>query len=291
MNVDLMELADCGSPERLIASILKANPSLEIPVPIEKLAQAVGISEIERVAADGFEGTLATNAEKSTGIIAVNERSSHQRQRFTIAHEIGHFLIPTHTGDSRCASADLSRFGMDDPAVKREAEANRFAAGILMPAPYFRRDVGKIGDPDLSVLVRLAELYETSLEATVNRFVDFTSFCCAVIFSRNGHIRYPRPTDSFPWMGLNSGAPLPENSLSAKDQTSTRETPSDWKELPSEVWLSSDLRGKRLPPVLEQTMRLNDGYRVTLLQIEANEDDEDEDDEDLEESWDIRFRR
>ena len=145
MNVDLMELADCGSPERLITSILNANPDLKIPVPIELLAAAVGISEIRRAPTESFEGSLLTNPEKSIGVIVLNAASRPERQRFTIGHEIAHFLIPTHTGNARCATSDLSILAGDDSSGRREAEANRFASGILMPAPYFRQDIARLG--------------------------------------------------------------------------------------------------------------------------------------------------
>ena len=117
MNVDLMELADCGSPDRLITSILRANPNLTIPVPIDALATAVRITDIEQIETDGFEGSLITNPEKSSGIIVLNAASRPERQRFTVGHEIGHFLIPTHTGDTECAPSDLSAFSGSDSSV------------------------------------------------------------------------------------------------------------------------------------------------------------------------------
>lgn len=286
MNVDLMELADCGSPERLVVSILKANPTLTPPVPVEDLAYAVGITDIERVAAERFEGSLVTNAEKSAGIIAVNQQSSHRRQRFTIAHEIGHFLMPTHTGDSRCESGDLGVFDKSNQAARKESEANRFAAGILLPAPLFRHDACAIREPDLSSIDALADRYQTSFEATANRFVEFCDVSCAFVFSQNGRFRYSRSTREFPWIDAQKNAPLPAGSLSAEDTTSSREAPTPWRELGGEVWFAS--KGKRLPMVYEQTMRLSGGFRVTMLQVELDADEEDDEGE-LEQSWSVRF--
>jgi Zn-dependent peptidase ImmA (M78 family) len=91
-----MKLADLGSPEALADCIIAHYPDIEIPIPLERIAQAVGIVDIVGHTTGSFEGVLVTNAAKSTGSIAYNEASRIERRRFTIAHEIGHFLIPWH---------------------------------------------------------------------------------------------------------------------------------------------------------------------------------------------------
>ena len=96
MNVTHMDLADAGSPDKIVQIILKSEPSLPIPVPIEELCVQLDITQIQPLTTEGFEGGLITDAEKSTGIILCNDSSPYQRRRFTIGHELGHFLIPSH---------------------------------------------------------------------------------------------------------------------------------------------------------------------------------------------------
>jgi IrrE N-terminal-like domain len=81
---------------RLIMEILKAEPDLPIPVPVDQLALQLGITEITEMDSDGFIGGLITNETKSTGVILVNQNLRKERRRFTTGHELGHFLIPTH---------------------------------------------------------------------------------------------------------------------------------------------------------------------------------------------------
>jgi hypothetical protein len=50
-----------GSPEGLVSRILKAEPSLSIPIPIEQLCRQLDISSIEYGTLDGLEGGLITN--------------------------------------------------------------------------------------------------------------------------------------------------------------------------------------------------------------------------------------
>ena len=84
MTVSRIDLADCGSPEKLVIEILKAESDLPIPVPIEKLALQLGISDIKDLEADGFVGGLITNATKSTGVILVSKNLQRGRRRFRV---------------------------------------------------------------------------------------------------------------------------------------------------------------------------------------------------------------
>lgn len=69
--------------------------------------------------------------------IMVSNRMSTRRQRFTLAHEIGHIVIPWHNG---AIIDDLSAPGPGEQTAYRrvEAEANRFASELLMPTDWVR---------------------------------------------------------------------------------------------------------------------------------------------------------
>ena len=160
-----------------------------------------------------------------------------------------------------------------------------------MPTPHFRKDIARLGDPDLGHIFTLADRYETSREATANRYIDFTPHRCAIIFSVGGRIRYPRICKGFPWLGVKTGESLPSASLSAQSAKTPERVLSEWTEIPGDVWLQTGRHGERLPIILEQTVPLSQGFRMTLLQIETIEEEEDDENDDLEESWTPRFRR
>ena len=65
----LMDLADCGSPEKLLAVILKHHPAWTAPVPVEDFARTVNIVEFRELEGDSFEGALLTEANKQRGVI------------------------------------------------------------------------------------------------------------------------------------------------------------------------------------------------------------------------------
>lgn len=146
-KISRIDLADFDSPEQIIQGIIRLLPDFPIPVPIEELARMLDIIRIEALETEGFEGGLLTDLEKSEGIILVNQASPFQRRRFTIAHELAHFLCPRHVprGDTGflCSSDDMRLISAlaADLAATMEVEANRFAASLLMPLPYFHKDL------------------------------------------------------------------------------------------------------------------------------------------------------
>jgi len=134
-------------------------------VPVEKIAKREGAT----VKYQPFEGNLAGMLVNTPGHIVIGVNSAHAvtRQRFTIAHELGHFFLHgsaidgvhldrdfrVHRRDSRSALA------VDD----LEIEANRFAAELLMPYSMIMQDIDEMFDvEDPQELRILAARYEVS---------------------------------------------------------------------------------------------------------------------------------
>ena len=101
MNLSRVELCDLRSPEAIARGLLAQIPTLEPPVPVVEIALALGIADINVQAFDGFDGMLLTDRIRSKGGILANDRRGTNRARFTIAHELGHFLMEWHELDTR----------------------------------------------------------------------------------------------------------------------------------------------------------------------------------------------
>ena len=283
-----MALADCGSPEALVAAILKHHPQWTPPVPIVPLAKSVGIAELRELKTTSkFEGALVTDPDKTSGVILTKAGTHEQRRRFTIGHELGHFLLPSHKGNRECTAYDLRETRRDSQHRRQETEANRFSAGLLMPKPWFVRDIEKLGEADVTHVQLLAKQYHTSLEATANRYVDLTDDTCAIIFSKDNVVRYLRRTSNFPFLSLETNDPLPSGCASLHTALHPLRVASEWLEIDGSVWLETKW-GKAAPKLLEQSVRQSDGYQTTLLLLEHCDEGDDEDE--LEESWTPRFR-
>ena len=67
MQISRMDLADKGSPEGIVMAILKAEPNLPIPVPIEELCRQLDIIEIQALTTQGFEGGLLVVEVEASG--------------------------------------------------------------------------------------------------------------------------------------------------------------------------------------------------------------------------------
>lgn len=150
------------------------------PVPVERIATELG-AEITRASAeDDLSGFLLRDATINRKVIGVNATHSHTRQRFTIAHEIGHLVLhssePIHVdkaGSFRIERRNSKSSRGDEP---REIEANAFAAELLMPAELLRSDI-EGGDESVTLgddsdIARLAEKYQVSTTAMTFRLAN-----------------------------------------------------------------------------------------------------------------------
>jgi Zn-dependent peptidase ImmA (M78 family)/transcriptional regulator with XRE-family HTH domain len=278
-----IKLADLGSPEALANGIVEHyGPALAIPIPVQNIAEAVGILEVNPLSTRDFEGLLITDADKTKGTIMYNVDSILERRRFTIAHEIGHFLLPFHGARAQCARADFGILRSADQRRAREAEANRFAAALLLPEKQFRADIRRLGKLEINHISNLSRQYQTSKEATARRYTQLADDPCAIVFSREGQIRSYCKSDNFPRITAMPKQSLPSGCLSIK--TAMKQLPSgtisNWTEVDVNVWLenSDQVRGKAL---YEQCLQQANGYRLTMLTLDSVDEDEIEEEDDL----------
>ena len=207
-----------GSPEGLVALILKAAPGLTVPIPIEDLARQLDVEDIQEFHTEGFEGGLITDTARSSGVILT--RNSHPfRRRFTIGHELGHFLIPTHIPDAAgrflCSREDMRLLSAaeNDRRGRMEVDANRFSALILMPPPLLRPYLKQRRDPDVGQLAQLAAEFEVSKQAMANAYAHYQGEILAFIFTKGGRVLFPYKHLKFPLIGVRSGQAVPDGSL------------------------------------------------------------------------------
>jgi len=110
------------------------------------------------------------NGNKSRGALIRNARAlfvdaslSEVRKRFAVAHALGHLALG-HGGDFYCPESERS---------SREAEANRFAAALLMPAPVVKALWLKLdGGPPAAKVRAIAERLRVSREALGYRLTE-----------------------------------------------------------------------------------------------------------------------
>lgn len=103
----------------------------DAPVSLSKVAAALGLRIFSTVLPSGISGEIRPRRQQRGQFdIRVNRNDSVRRQRFTVAHEIGHFLLHADEIGDGITDDVLYRSTLSD---RREAQANRIAADILMP--------------------------------------------------------------------------------------------------------------------------------------------------------------
>lgn len=135
------------------------------PVDLEAIFTELGI-RYQTDFMDGASGSIVRDGEKFT--VTVNDLESSNRQRFTAAHELAHYLLHRDLmgdGDRMHRHVDNLYDGgqsTGDKIFKREHEiqANRLAAQIVMPAPLVRQKFAENSD-----VARLAKDFGVSKAA------------------------------------------------------------------------------------------------------------------------------
>lgn len=160
--------------ERAAEALLAAHQST--PVPVEAIATDLALLIEPTALADSVSGILVVSTGR--GVIGVNKSHSFRRQRFTIAHEIGHYVL--HRDQAQLfIDKDYRVFFRDerpqDAGDLRERDANAFAAALLMPRARVSRIAKshhfELGDEDGPVL-ELAKMFEVSSQAMTYRLAN-----------------------------------------------------------------------------------------------------------------------
>ena len=150
---------------------LERAGATRLPIDVKQVAQAHEIEVREETNGGDISGFLMRKGNQS--VIGVNASHHPNRQRFTIAHELGHYFLHQFEGvhlDKTFHRSGLSSLGIST----EEIEANAFAAELLMPDHLVRRAVASF-EGDLvsdSGIDKLAESFEVSAQAMSIRLAN-----------------------------------------------------------------------------------------------------------------------
>jgi Zn-dependent peptidase ImmA (M78 family) len=114
----------------------------EVPVPVEAIAEDLLGLHVSEADLDGVSGLLYPARRR----IVLNASDGADRKRFTLAHELGHWICQCQDGTEQPVYCRAEEVTLDPEARAVEREANVFAAELLMPEPAVREMCS--GDPD-----------------------------------------------------------------------------------------------------------------------------------------------
>ena len=160
--------------------LLEKTNLLAAPVRIDLLARRLGLLVEPTEFGDDVSGVLVVS--KGSGKIGYNILHSPVRQRFSIAHELGHFVLHKNKMqlfiDKGYAAVVFRNQRSSSGEIKMEREANAFAAAILMPESLIKEEMAsrEFDFADESVLNDLAEIFEVSTQAMSYRLANLGLF-------------------------------------------------------------------------------------------------------------------
>lgn len=149
------------------------------PISVDIVARKHGLQVVAAQLGDDVSGVLVIEGKKGT--IGYNVNDAEVRQRFTIAHELGHFLLDVREADT--AQEKTLYIDKTYPIVyhrdqrsasgehSSEVRANKFAAALLMPTELVRAeiDTNKFDLADEQSLTVLARKFNVSTQAMAFR--------------------------------------------------------------------------------------------------------------------------
>ncbi len=162
--------------EQAAQDLLDTLEVTDLPVPVEEVARMCGASVTRERFRRDLSGMLVRDDDGAGAVIGVNSTHHPRRQRFTVAHEIGHLWL--HKGRKITVDSGLRVDYRDDagnPTVLEERDANAFAAALLMPARSVQAQAEPLvraGTTRSALVSALARTFEVSEEAMGYRLLN-----------------------------------------------------------------------------------------------------------------------
>jgi len=146
-------------PERRYARLFAAHHDVVPPIPISDLLRVVADVEVDVLPGEADAIVLRKPEQRPRVIISWG--LTDNRRRFTLAHELGHIVLPWQDGTAFCHPRATYAAG-GDYHVGLEAQANRFAGELLVPRPWLAERIS-VDSTDLAdQIVGISKLAEVS---------------------------------------------------------------------------------------------------------------------------------
>lgn len=172
-------------------------------------------ADVKRTALSDCEGNIIGTDEKA--IITVNNNADRRRQRFSLGHELGHWVNDRGKNLTyRCDTNDMRQRSMskDNFRQQKEVRANQFSAELMIPDHIMGRYLNNL-DITAESINYLANEFDVSRTSTAIRVVEVSDYPCMIVcwdtsgnrrwFSRNSivpdyiwpHSRIMQPRETF----------------------------------------------------------------------------------------------
>ena len=149
--------------------VIKDYTLSKVPTDLMKIFQRLGLKYIELNDAEDIEGAII-EIENKPAIAVLNRAKPIQRQRFTLAHELGHIFLKQSKRD--LYDAEQSRLDAENPMARtkppKEVEADIFASELLIPYEQLKKYHSEINNID-----KLISIFQVSKQAMTLAIMNY----------------------------------------------------------------------------------------------------------------------
>lgn len=277
--------------EKLIHSL----PAAALPIDPIALAQSKGITVMAKPAQDPGVSGMLIRVGQEFAIAYATHIDNEEFQRFSVAHELGHYFLPGHP-EAVLGSDGIHQSRADFRSTDRyEIEADRFAAGLLMPRHLFAPAAVRAGK-GFAAVESLHKLCKTSLHATAIRYAQCAADPLAIVVSTGDQIDHCfmsdelKALDGIDWLRKHTALPRSTatyafnqdaNKVRNGERADGTSAFQDWFGGPHEIEVTEDVVGLG-----------SYGRTLTVLyEIDLPDEEEREQEQSMRDSWTPRFGR
>lgn len=225
----------------------------QIPVDLHAIAKKFNIS-IEASNTIDSEGWILCPQDRKWASIKYKKGISLGRQRFTIAHEMGHYFL------KNLDVIENSCFVNDGQKNENERAADEFASNLLMPEKLVRQKIG-VKIKGIEDVLKINQAFEVSQTAAAIRLVQLSSQSCAVISAREGIIKWGYSSSAL-YLRVKKDEKLSRSSQALKLTRSEGSVPlSNAVATKCEYWFHGNMTGK----FWEQSLKIFPGETLSLI--------------------------
>lgn len=205
-----------------LAEIVADDFSPKGAIDVERICDEMGLTFSYGRYLDYFDGLLEHKSNRFhiyCNLDRVLDKNSG-RARFTVAHELGHYFIDEHRNALASGNAPAHpSFSDYESDLLVEAEADHFAANLLMPEQRFKQSCKKL-KPGLESILELSQTFSTSVTSAALRYTKLDIVPCAIFKWSNNKLQWH-------WMStqtfrLRLGTPLKDISALPVDSSTSR---------------------------------------------------------------------
>lgn len=239
----------------LVAAVDYTAPPVDLARACDYLRLLVSLEE----QSNDVQGYLVTDG-RVGGIVINKAIGDARRHRFTLAHEIGHFVLHR---SKRSYVVDKDD-GLDSPGDSSdEMEANAFAGALLMPSAMLAGEASP-QEPTMGLVDEMSDVYDVSVCSAAQRLVSLSDWPCAFILSLNGVVQWAAYSERFDGYITRKRKVNPNTAADAVAESGVGSRLR--LSLNDDVWLEPGRSGPR--ELQEESRNMGNGFVYSLIFFE-----------------------